>query len=74
MTAAGSEYELVYAVALEAIACGLSRWETDRAIGERYSNTSRAVARIAEQEALVDALKQGVEREDIDRSWFRVSA
>lgn len=63
--------EQAYSDALEAVAQGATKTETLEALGDRYG-TRITVAQIEDEAvlALRDALKQGVEREDIDPSWF----
>ncbi len=63
--------EIIYGHALAAIASGSTRGETLRWIGNRYSalNVERTLSPIL-ADALDGALQCGVEREDIDPSWF----
>lgn len=68
-----NEYRLnqVYSDALTCIASGLTKDETRQALLDTFDLVSDLDA-IENQMgvALRDALKQGVEREDIDDSWF----
>ena len=62
-------YDFAYARALEAIAMGEPRESTrDYLIDD--NGLPRATVERAAADALTDALRQGVEREDIDPSWF----
>jgi hypothetical protein len=63
--------EACFSDALEAVASGLSKTETIDALGDRWGTrlTIAAIEQIA-REAFSEALQQGVEREDIDPSWF----
>jgi hypothetical protein len=62
--------EAAYATALQAIAVGATRAETYADLRDSYSSLEDGHLREAMADALRDALKQGVEREDIDESWF----
>jgi hypothetical protein len=63
--------EMIYARSLEAVAMGASRSET---LGDLKRNYGRFVNYgDIEREAVaafMDATKQGVEKEDIDPSWY----
>lgn len=63
--------EAVYADALELIAVGETRQTTFETLGDKYGIRLTVAAIDAQMvDALKDALAQGVEREDIDPSWF----
>ena len=62
--------EIVYAAALECIASGLTREETRRILFDNYPSVEAQEIEDETCDALRDALRQGVEREDIDPSWF----
>ena len=62
-------YEFAYARALEAIAMGETREDTREYI-TRHNRVGASTFERAAADALADALKQGVEREDVDPSWF----
>lgn len=63
--------EACYSDALGAVAMGATRQETFESLGDAYGIriTVGEIERTM-NEALRDALRQGVEREDIDPSWF----
>lgn len=65
--------DLIYARALEAIAQGATKQETLSFLDRQFSLYSYIGPNEIEREAqnaLRDAGKQGVDREDIDESWF----
>lgn len=62
-------YEFAYARALEAIATGETR-EWARAYLTDNGAVPHATFDRAAADALTDALRQGVKREDIDPSWL----
>lgn len=65
-------YDFAYARALEAIAMGETR-ENTREYITRHNRVLGTTFERAAADALTDALRQGVEREDIDPSWFEDS-
>ena len=62
-------HEVLVSMALDAVASGADKHITSDVLAERFP-VSLADLSKALDEALEDALKQGVEREDIDPSWF----
>jgi uncharacterized protein (DUF433 family) len=62
--------EIVYARALEAVAMGATRDETFTDLLDGYPSVEASEIKDEMEAALFDAQKQGVEREDIDPSWF----
>lgn len=63
-------YEVAFSSALTAIAMGETRDVTRNDLLESYSALEADVASDVLADALTEALAQGVEREDIDESWF----
>lgn len=57
--------------AQEAIATGETRGATDRGIRRLYPVLSDADRTTVLDDALTECLAYGIEREDIDGSWFR---
>jgi 20S proteasome alpha/beta subunit len=62
--------ETAYNAALEAVAQGATRDETRGWLFDHYPALSQDEIADVCADALRDARKQGVEREDIDDSWF----
>lgn len=63
-----------YDKALGAVAMGLTRTETLRGLLHDFPSL-RVTEIVAEMESsLTDALRSGVEREDVDVSWFKAEA
>lgn len=62
--------EIVYARALEMVAIGETREDARLWLIDNYPQLSFIDIDAEMRAALKDALKQGVEREDIDPSWF----
>ena len=63
-------YEAAYSDALSAVACGVPRDETFTSLLESYEALEGAEISDVLADAFNDALRQGIEREDIDPSWF----
>lgn len=70
MTLTDTLIEQAYHVALHAIASGCSRSETKAALMPETRLTLGQIDR-AMADAKKDALASGVEREDMDDSWFK---
>lgn len=66
----GYVLEAAYSTALEGVAMGATRAETDRAVSDGFPSLTGREIDDTLLDALHDALKQGVEREDIDPSWL----
>jgi hypothetical protein len=62
--------ESVYVVALEGVVSGLTRNETRTYLLDNFPNVANSTIDAEMRNALRDAFKQGVEREDVDSSWF----
>lgn len=62
--------EAAYGQALELIAMGEDRETTRDTLIELYPFVSVDQVNDLVEDALRDALKQGIEREDIDPTWF----
>lgn len=62
--------EAAYARALEGIAMGAPRGDVLRGICDTYGLSVDDAERVLPN-ALHDAIEQGIERDDIDPSWFR---
>jgi hypothetical protein len=63
-------FEAAYNTALGNIAMGATKAETWNDLKDSYRSLSDSEVREAMSDALSDCRKQGVEREDIDDSWF----
>jgi hypothetical protein len=63
--------EAAYSDALTAVAMGIPRDETRFELERTFDSLNGETITRTLNEALRDALEQGVEREDIDESWFR---
>lgn len=64
-------YEIAFPRALEGIAQGATRSEVDSWVGRVYPILTAADRKRLLADALDDAMSCGVEREDIDPSFFR---
>lgn len=64
-------YEAAFALALQGIAQGATRDEVRIAVHRDYAILDDQQVREVMADALDDALSCGIEREDIDESWFR---
>ena len=62
-------YGAAFSTSLEAIAMGLDKSTLSDVLAEQYPLSIAEIDEVM-QDALKDALKQGVEREDVDPSWF----
>jgi hypothetical protein len=62
--------ELAYSYGLEAVASGETREHTRGWILDRHPKLDPEDLGPVLDEAYEDALKQGVEREDVDPSWY----
>ena len=62
--------DIIFEDALSAIGSGLSWDETFNVLLDAYEAVEAADISSTMQEALQDAVKLGVEREDVDPSWF----
>lgn len=62
--------EAAYAQALELVAIGESRMHSEDTIRANFPMLWKHEVERVLREALRDARRQGVEREDIDETWF----
>lgn len=62
--------DAAYADALVLVAVGEDRDIASDILVERFPSLSLAELHRVMDRALADALRQGIEREDIDSSWF----
>jgi hypothetical protein len=65
-----SAKEMAFATALYGIASGLPTEDVARELAGAHGLPPADIETVA-ADALQDALRQGIEREDIDPSWFR---
>lgn len=63
--------EIAFAAALEAVATGATKAATEAFIRQNWSSLDPALIPVVLRDALIDAENQGIEREDIDGSWYR---
>ena len=63
--------ELAFAAALEGVASGIPKAETEAYIRRSWSSLDPAVIPVILHDARIDAENQGIEREDIDDSWYQ---
>jgi hypothetical protein len=63
--------EMAYATALESVAMGGDREATHKAILCAWPTLRHDLIHTILNDAYRDALRQGVEREDVDESWYR---
>ena len=65
-----TQHEMAYSDSLEAVATGLTRDETFTALLDAFPSLEAAALREEMDGAFHDALRTGVEPEDVDGSWF----
>jgi len=63
--------EAAFERALEGVACGATREQTEDYITANYRELDPALVPVVLRDALIEAEQQGCEREDIDPSWYR---
>jgi hypothetical protein len=63
--------ETAYGAALELVAIGETRADTKSTLKSQWPALSTAELETLLHDAKVDAENQGVERDDIDDSWYR---
>ena len=63
--------EAAFSFALEAVAAGLAKGETAGFLRVKFEQLTTAELETVLHDARIEAENQGVEREDIDGSWYR---